>query len=169
MPRSSSFFFSPNGLHGARSSKPGARGVADFLQTHDRLAALLPAIARIAALQKDCVAILPNLFEHCSVMQFDAGKLVIATPNAALAARLKQQLPRLLEALQNRAWQVSAVRIKVQVGNIPDRESRAKQLHLPPQAVSSLTALNAALEDSPRNQALKTALATLLQRHRRPK
>ena len=69
------------------------RDAADFLQSNDGLAALLPAVARMAALQKDCAALLPAMFDACDVLQYDADQLVLSTPNAALAVKLKQQLP----------------------------------------------------------------------------
>lgn len=166
MNRSSSFLSHPPGFRPARSSVPATQGVADFLRAHDKMAILLPTVARMAALQKDCAALLPALFDSCSVMQFDAGKLVLATPNAALAAKLKQQLPKLQEGLLRRGWQVNAIRIKVQVGNISEKITPQKQLHLPAQALTALTALNDTLENSPQNAALKSALGALLRRHR---
>jgi hypothetical protein len=142
-------------------------GVTDFLRSHDRLAALLPAVARIARLQKECSAILPALFDVCSVMQFEAGNLVLSAPNAALATKLKQQLPKVQESLLNRGWQVNAIRIKVQVGKIVEKKPQQKQLVLPDRALSALSDLNNSLEDSPQNQALKNAVAAMLQRHRK--
>lgn len=145
---------------------PATQGAADFLRAHDRMATLLPAVARMNALQKDCAAILPALFGACSVMRYDAGQLVLATPNAAVATKLKQQLPKLQDGLLKRAWQVSAIRIKVQVGNISEKITPAKQLVLPAPAASALATLNAELENSPMNAALKAAIDALLRRHR---
>jgi len=129
------------------------------------MATLLPAVARMAALQKDCAALLPALFETCSVMQYEAGQLVLATPNNALAAKLKQQLTKLQSGLSNRGWQVSAIKIKVQVGKIYEKATLKKQIALPSQALSALETLNRSLESSPGNAALKTAISTMLKRH----
>ncbi|GAB3539859.1 hypothetical protein GCM10027343_08010 [Noviherbaspirillum agri] len=98
-------------------------------------------------------------------MQFEAGNLVLSTPNAALAAKLKQQLPKLQENLLKRGWQVNAIRIKVQVGKIAERKTPQKQLVLPDQALTALSDLNNSLHDSPQNQALKNAVAAMIQRH----
>jgi len=132
------------------------------------MAALMPAVARMNELQKDCAAILPALFGSCSVMRFDAGQLVLATQNAAIATKLKQQLPKLQDGLLKRGWQVSAIRIKVQVGNISENTTKTKQLALPSAALSALEQLNAELDDSATNATLKAALATMLRRHRHP-
>jgi len=79
--------------------------VTDFLRMHDKMAALLPAVTRLVALQEECVALFPALFAHCSVLQFEAGQLALAAPNSALATKLRQQLPKLQESLCRQGWQ----------------------------------------------------------------
>ena len=143
-----------------------AKGAADFLRAHDKMAALLPNITRMVALQKDCAATLPAMFETCSVLQFESGQLVLAIPNASLASKLKQQLPKLQDALLKRGWQVSAIRLKVQVSKILEKSTTSKQLVLPAQALSAFAALGDTLADSPRNGALKAALRAMLSHHR---
>lgn len=175
MVRSSSFLSSQQRFQSTRaprktgSSVTAVTGVTDFLRAHEKLAALLPAITRIAALQKECSTILPALFDACSVMQFESGNLVLSTPNAAFATKLKQQLPKLQDDLLKRGWQVNAIRIKVQVGKIVEKKIQPKQLVLPAPAISALDSLNNSLENSPNNQALKNALSAMLRRHRKEK
>lgn len=142
------------------------RDATDFLQTDNALATLMPAITRIAALQKSCTAILPAIFKSCDVMNFEAGQLVLSMPNAALAAKLKQQLPKLQDRLLQDGWQVNAIRIKVQVGkNYVVPATVRRQLILPRLAVSAFAELSSALDDSPRNLALKTALENMVRRN----
>jgi hypothetical protein len=143
-----------------------AKGAADFLHLHERLAALLPAAARMADLQKDCKETLPAMFETCSLSQFESGQLIILTPNAAIAAKLKQQLPKLQDALLKRGWQINSIRLKVQVKRTLEKPPATKPLKLPVQAVSALAELDRALENSPRNEALKAAIETMVRRHR---
>lgn len=161
MNRPTNFIPHPSGNRTAKTVKDAA----DFLRAHDRMAAILPAVTRLAALQKDCAALFPTMFETCSVLHFDAGQLILATPNAALAARLKQQLPKLQDGLLQRGWQVNAIRIKLQVAQPRPAAPAAKQLALPQQALASLASLGNTLEDTPRNQALKNALAAMVRRH----
>lgn len=165
MMRSSSTRSFQSGSRSARNKLSSTQGVVDFLRAHDRMAVLLPAVARMADLQKDCAAILPALFETCSVMQYEAGQLVLATPNNALAAKLKQQLTKLQDGLLNRGWQVSAIKIKVQVGKIFEKATPSKQIALSSQALGALETLNKSLESSPGNAALKAAISTMLKRH----
>lgn len=168
MVRSSSSFSSRQHFQSIRppvKTSSTVTGVTDFLRAHDKMATLLPAVMRINTLQKDCSALLPVLFDACSVVQFEAGHLVLATPNAAVATKLKQQLPKLQDRLLKRGWQVSAIRIKVQVSKSFDKTPPPKQVALSPQGFSALAALNESLEDSPHNQALKAALSAMLKRH----
>ena len=142
------------------------RDATDFLRADNAMATLMPAITRMASLQKNCAAILPAIFKSCDVMNFEGGQLVLSTPNAALATKLKQQLPKLQERLVQDGWQVNAIRIKVQVGkNYVVPPTPRRQLILPSLAVSSFAELNDALEDSPQNQALKAALANMVRRN----
>jgi hypothetical protein len=154
---------------GSRKSASSVTAVTDFLSAHDKMATLLPAVARLASLQKDCSSLLPALFDACSVVQFETGQLVVSTPNAALAAKLKQQLPKLQDGLLKRGWQVNAIRIKVQVGKIAQRTVPRKTISLPGRAIEALDALSETLEDSPQNHALKEALKRMVSRHRNEK
>src|SRR4051794_26402534 len=102
----------------ARAAAKTTRDATDFLRSHEQMASLLPAATRMIALQKDCGLIHPALLDTCAVAQFESGQLVLLTPNAAIAAKLKQQLPKLQEGLLKRGWQVNAIRLKVQVSRI---------------------------------------------------
>jgi hypothetical protein len=141
-------------------------GAAEFLRSNDKMAALLPTVTRMLALQKDCTALLPAMFETCTVLQLENGQLTVAAPNAALATRLKQQVSKLQEGLLKRGWQVSAIRLKVQMTKILEKVVPPKQLTLPVQAVSALAELDKALDNSPHNAALKAALEAMIKRHR---
>ncbi len=148
------------------SSVYQARGAADFLRAHDRMAAILPGVTRMVALQKACAAGLPLMFDACTVLQLDAGQLVLSTPNAAMAAKLKQQLPKLQEFLQAQGWQVNAIRLKVQVTRFEPRVGLRAPPVLPAIATSAFAALGAALDDSPRNQALRAAIEAMVRKQR---
>ncbi len=106
------------------------------------------------------------MFDACAVLQFESNQLVLAIPNAALATKLKQQLPKLQDGLLKRGWQVNAIRLKVQVSNLIEKTSAPKKISLPMQAISALADLDQGLENSPRNEALKMAISAMLKRHR---
>lgn len=168
MSRSPLFISSQQRFQSTRAGRKGASSVTavtDFLRTHDKMATLLPAVMRLAALQEECSAVLPALFDTCSVMRFDGDQLTIGVPNAALAAKLKQQLPKLQEHLLQRGWQVNAIRIKVQVGKIGEKAIRRKELEMPNKALSAFENLRDSLDKSSGNQSLKAALDNMLKRH----
>ena len=127
---------------------------------------LLPAIQRNLSLQKDCMASLPSIFETCEVMQLVEGLLSLSAPNAALATKLKQQCPKLQANLQERGWQINAIRIKVQVRRVVAKAPPLKQLTFPPSAWQAFTELQNNMEKTSQNEELNQALARLLERHR---
>lgn len=148
------------------SQQPNTKGALDFLQSNDRLAALLPTLGQLASLQSDCERLLPTLFANCRVLQLREGALQVAVPNAALATRLKQVLPKLQDGLRQKGWPVEAVKLKVQlmpaVPASPQRPHRHKVLSN--NAVGAFAELEQTLEDNPRNSSLRDALKALLSR-----
>lgn len=149
----------------AAQLKRKPKDVTDFLRLDDAMAGLLPAITRMAALQKSCAAMLPAMFTSCDVVNVEDGRLLLSVPNAALAARLKQQLPKLQEHLSKDGWRIDAIRIKVRVGKDDVVPVVRRELTLPGLAVAAFAKLNDTLEDTPRNRALKTALAGMVRRN----
>ena len=159
--------FPPNFTPARRpEQQPNTRGAVDFLQSNDRLAALLPTLSQLASLQSDCERLLPTLFASCRVLQLREGALQVAVPNAALATRLKQVLPKLQEGLRQKGWPVDAVKLKVQLmPAVPASATRpVKHKVLPRNAAGAFAELEQALEDSPRNAGLRDALKALLSR-----
>lgn len=138
--------------------------VAAFLQYNDKLSPLLPTIRRNLKLKKDCSAVLASLFEHCEVLNLVDDQLVLSTPNAALASKLKQQLPKLQTHLQQRGWQINAIKIKVQVKKTVEKIAPGKQAKFSTAALSAFQQLDENLDNSPQNTSLKSALAKLLKK-----
>ncbi|PPE68995.1 DUF721 domain-containing protein [Caldimonas thermodepolymerans] len=58
----------------------------------------------------------PALAAHVKPGPVDEQGWSLLAPNGAAAAKLRQLQPRLEEALRQRGWQVSAIRVKVQSG-----------------------------------------------------
>lgn len=144
--------------------RPGAKDAFEFLQSSDKMAGLLPAVRRIGQLQAHCEQLLPTLFASCRVLQIREGQLQIAVPNAALATRLRQMLPKLQEGLREKGWLIDGIRLKMQLlPTEPERVVSKPIGHdLPNDAVGSFAALAETLEDSP----LKDALQHLVERRR---
>jgi chromosomal replication initiation ATPase DnaA len=101
------------------------------------------------------------------VLQLASEQLVVATPNAALATKLKQQLPKLIEALQKRGWQITAIRIKVQVSQQRQPVTVSKQCQFSDSALSAFSSLEQSLAKSSHNDDLCLALRSLLSKYPR--
>ena len=143
-----------------------SHGVADFLRGNNRMASLLPAAMRMASLQQDCAAALPPMFGMCDVLSFEEGALVLATPTSAVAAKLKQQLPKLQAALLKRGWQVNHIRLKVQVTRSLAPVVHARVLEMPETAVAAFEELGDALPATPQNASLIAAIKAMAAKRR---
>lgn len=130
------------------------------------MAALLPTLEKMAALQSDADRLLPGTPGACRILQLDGGQLLIAVPNAALATRLRQMLPKLQAGLREKGWPVEHIRLKVQMMSGEDRPPPRppRQVALPPHAVQAFAHLAESLEASPQNAALREALQSLVRR-----
>lgn len=159
----------PRRGYGFARSGPAVTGATDFLRGNATMASLMPTVTRLAALQKDCARALPAMFEHCDILQFEGGQLVLATPNAALAAKLKQQLPKLQGELERKGWQISGIKLKVQVIKSIAPIVHTRALVLPEKAMTALEELSTALPASKQNEQLIAALRNMLRHHREPK
>lgn len=156
----------PYRLNIKRGKKPAsANEVASFLRLSDKLSPLLPTVKRNLALQKDCESVLPPIFAHCAVLNLAEDQLILSAPNAAIASKLKQQTPKLLAHLQLQGWQISAIRIKVQVKKTVEKPQAVKQAILTPKAIDAFKSLENTLPTTKENASLKQALARLLARN----
>jgi hypothetical protein len=152
-------------IYGTKSRQTSI-GATDFLRRNDRMASLLPTAMRMANLQRDCAASLPPMFGNCDVLSFEDAQLVLATPTSAVAAKLKQQVPKLQAALQKRGWQIDAIRLKVQVTRSIPPVVHTRQLELPSTAVSAFAELGDALPATAQNATLIAAIKAMAARQR---
>lgn len=155
----------PVHIYGTKTRKTSIE-VNEFLRANDRIAGLLPKAMRMASLQQDCAAILPAMFSNCDVLSYQEGVLVLAVPSSAIAARLKQQLPKLQATLQQRGWQVESMRVKVQVTRAFVPEPPKPNPDLPPNAVKAFEELGESLENTAQNAPLIAAIRSLAAKRR---
>jgi hypothetical protein len=152
-------------IYGTRSRQTSV-GATDFLSGNARMASLLPTAMRMGRLQKDCAAALPPMFSNCDVLSFEDAHLVLAVPTSAVAAKLKQQLPKLQGALQQRGWQVDQIKLKVQVTRSIAPVVHTRQLDFPQTAVQAFEALGQALPETEQNAKLIAAIKAMAARRR---
>jgi hypothetical protein len=143
-----------------------ARKIDFYLNSSDRLRSLTRQAQHIAELNRVLANIAPpQLTQACCVKQLRDGTLTLLAENAAIAAKLKQLAARLLASYQKQRWQITSIRIEVQVTqpDSPPAEKREPK-SLSVETIENLERLAGQLEDSP----LKAAL-TRLASHRRAK
>ena len=152
-------------IYGTQTRKTSFE-VTDFLRRNEKMAGLLPTAMRMASLQTDCAIALPPMFSNCDVLSFEDAQLVLATPSSAVAAKLKQQLPKLQLALHKKGWKVDAVKLKVQVTRSIAPVVHTRQLVMPQTAISAFDELGDTLAPTSQNASLIAALKAMAARQR---
>lgn len=152
-------------IYGTKNRKTSIEAT-DFLKRNEKMAALLPAAMRMASLQSDCAGALPQMFGLCDVLSFQDAQLVLATPSSAVAAKLKQQLPKLQLALHKKGWVVDAIKLKVQVTRSMPPPVQMRQLVLPQTAINAFDQLGDELAPTAQNATLIAALKAMAARRR---
>ncbi|VVE17019.1 hypothetical protein PCO31110_02963 [Pandoraea communis] len=138
-----------------------ARPLTTLLSASDGAGSLLVAAEQLGRLERDVHALLPPaLTASVKVTPPREGALVFLVANNALAARLRQQTPSLIDGLAKRGWLIRTIRIRVSIA-APEPQKPPKEARLPRQGLVSLRDLRDALEPSP----LRDALARLVARH----
>lgn len=128
------------------------------------LSALNRTTQRISALQRLYTACAPpELSQASRVVGDHNGTLVIAADNGAVAAKLKQLMPRLLKNLQKQRAQVTGIRIRVQVsGHRTVTRSAPAKNPLPIDLIDNFEKLSKQVRDP----GLSSALARFAARRR---
>jgi hypothetical protein len=140
--------------------------IGELLAGSGQLKTLSREARRLADFERLILEAAPRaLSEATRVKSFRAGTLVLSADNAAVAAKLRQLLPRLLVCVQKREAEVSGIRVEVQPApqqRWPTRGSGKRPLTAA--AIANFRSLAEGLRESP----LKDAVTRLVRRHRKP-
>jgi hypothetical protein len=132
-----------------------------FLSATPNLQGLLQQAQKLLALQEAWNEVAPKPLATASrVGAVRQQTLVVYANNGAVAGKLRQLAPSLLERIQKRGVEITAIRVDVQVEALPPGK-KPKDLAVSHNALSSLEKLEQSLDDSP----LKNALHALIRRH----
>lgn len=116
---------------------------------------------RLDRLGRDLHTILPSV--RLIPIKLDRQVLLVTAPSSAMAARLRQYEPRLVDGLQARGWLVNRVKFRPNTVFMPaPPPPRAKQ-PVSSRAVESMAALAASGQVTPE---LRAALEAFVQRQR---
>jgi hypothetical protein len=158
-------------MHKPLMAKTSFKPIRAFLGENDTLAPLLAHQQSLSHLQQTFVDALPaHLHQSGRIAAMEGSTIVIAAANGAVAAVLKQMLPRLLAKFrenQKQEQEVTGIRVVVQPTIPADadsatgacRQARPRE----PMPIASLNQLADSLGDSP----LKDTVARLSRRRAR--
>jgi len=115
-------------------------------------------------IRQDIAATLPApLNAICQVAKVENQRVILAVPNAAYAAKLRQLAPRMAQALTARGWNLNEIAVRVQagLGSIGTEMSRPpRQVEpLDEQALEAFEALRGQLRPGPLAEAVDRLLA----------
>jgi hypothetical protein len=126
-----------------------------LLKNLPELQALKQHLANLSSLERLVANVLPGHFSaSVHIASFKGGELVLTTDNGAVASKLRQIAPRILNLLRQQSSEVTGIDIQVQV-RMYDKPLPRKQLSLGPVARSSVDALAQRLRVSPLREALE--------------
>lgn len=135
--------------------------LAAYLKTAEALAQLRSHADRLTKLQRVFEQIAPSsLARLCQVADVSKGIVVIYAANSAVAAKLRQMLPRLRDDFSVRCPEVTEVRVRVQVAVHQSAPAATPARPLGEGARASLAELAERLGDEP----LGRAIGRLLER-----
>ena len=132
-----------------------AHVIGSLIARLDDLKAIHMRASRLAALQQIyCAAIPEELARRSRVADERSETLVIAADTSAVAAKLRQLVPRIVSEIVKSAPEVTAIRVEVQVAEPAHQVPRTPRPHITQQGLESFAQLRDALPDSPLRQAL---------------
>lgn len=135
-----------------------------YLASGDALARLQDHAARLRRLQGALEgALAPQLSSQCQVANLKDGTLVIAARGGAVAVRLKQMTPSLIEHFARAGHPLQGIRIKVATPEQTQWRRPPTERHISPDAKATLAEFAATL---PADSPLRGSLERLVRRGR---
>jgi len=129
------------------------------------LQALSGKVRRLAELQQAYLSCAPHPLARASrVADYRTGTLVIAADNGAVAAKLKQLVPRLLVNIRKREPEVTGIKIAVQVKDITAGLQSQPGTDIP--RIENIEVFRELAHRLPES-GLRSAVRTLIRRHER--
>ena len=142
-----------------------ARSLDAYLNSAGGLARLSAHAGRLVKLQRVFEKIAPPYLAASSrVANFKLGKVVIHADSGAVAAKLRQMLPSLVDEFSLEGAEVTEIQVKVQPSSVALQQRR--KVAAPAVAPSAKAGLRRLADDLPADSPLKEALERLVKRSR---
>jgi hypothetical protein len=147
--------------------RSGFKPINALIRDNEAIAPIHDRLQRVSRLQHTFAdALPPGLNVSCRVAAVEGSTLIIAAANGAVAAKLKQMLPRLLEKFRQNKKQeqeVTAISVLVQPDYFQPEVAPRTGPSREPMPTAMVTELAESLEESP----LKTAMEQIRKRRER--
>jgi hypothetical protein len=138
-----------------------ARKISEILGAESALGDLAAASRRVERLQRIYLEAVPAVLSRMSRVGWArAGVVSVIASNGAVAAKLRQMTPRILEGFRRHGLKFNSMRIEVQVDAGQPAPAARGAKRLSPEALRSLEESLRTLPESP----LRAALARLARR-----
>ncbi len=142
-----------------------ARSLDAYLNSAGGLARLSAHAGRLVKLQRVFERIAPSYLAASSrVANFKLGKVVIHADSGAVAAKLRQLLPSLVDEFSLKGAEVTEILVKVQPSHAAAQQN--SRVQAPVLATSAKADLRRLAGDLPADSPLKAALERLVRRSR---
>lgn len=126
-----------------------------LMSCNQELSALRDTVQALTELHRQFSrAVPPHFAQSSQILGLKHGTLTVAMSNGALAAKLRQLAPEIVDKLQKQGCEVIGIRVKVQVSYTPFRAKPAPRL-LTASAQQELLKLSQQLGDTPLKHALE--------------
>ena len=140
-------------------AKTGFKPINALIRDNESIAPIHDRLQRISRLQHSFAdALPPGLNTSCRVAAVEGSTLIIAAANGAVAAKLKQMLPRLLENFRQNKTQeqeVTVISVLVQPDFFQPESTPRSGPPREPMPSAMLAELAESLEDSPLKSTLE--------------
>ena len=142
-----------------------ARSLDAYLNSAGGLARLSAHAGRLVKLQRVFEEIAPSFLAAASrVANFKLGKVVIHADSGAVAAKLRQMLPSLVDEFSLKGAEITEIQVKVQPSGVALQHK--KRVVAAAVGSSAKTGLSRLAEELPAGSPLKEAVERLVQRSR---
>lgn len=141
------------------------RHALGWLSDEAQFRSLTDRARRLLALQADLRACAPAL--GLVAMDLERETLVVGTPGAGAAAKLRQLEPTIVADLASRGWQVKRIRFRPQpIGSAPPVRPFETRTEIPQAALDAMSTLAEQASDERLKQALTNLVAARGRRDR---
>tara|TARA_S200000501_G_C20849934_1_gene755248 strand:+ start:560 stop:1030 length:471 start_codon:yes stop_codon:yes gene_type:complete len=143
-----------------------AKNISDYLKSNDKLKLIINKAYKINNLQKNCEKSIPFFLKNCEILQLTEKKLIISVPNASIASRLRQLIPKLKSDLQKKGNEIEEIFLKIKIKTKLSEINKKINNKLSPNSINYFKDLEKTIEENSENYNLLNAINNLIKRRK---